>query len=95
MIWFVVTPILGILVWLVIAFMVGWAKGMREYEAVTFLLERPMVEWPHMSLGTLTEIDRLAGLIKQGKVLHIALWEFLERHPALRAEILRRAAVDA
>ena len=93
MLWIIGLPILGILAWLGIAFAIGWAKGERQFGAVTFLMERPVDDWPHMPLRTMTEIHRLVGLIREGKVLHIALWSFLEARPALRDEVLRLADV--
>ena len=93
MLWFIGLTILGTLLWLAMAFVAGWEKGVAQFGAVEFLLARPVDDWPHMSLGTLSEIDRLVGLILDGKVQHIALWRFLEARPAIRDEIIRHQAL--
>lgn len=89
----ILMPIAAVALWFTIAFSKGWNQGVREFAAVEFLMERDIDDWPHMPFGTLSEIERLVGLIKQGKVLHIALHCFLENRPRLRREIMRQQAI--
>lgn len=92
MIWFAAIPTAAIALWFVVAFLKGAKLGLRDDAAATFLMERPVDDWPHMDLGTLAEIDRLVGLIRDGRVLRVALVRFVEARPALCNEVLRLAA---